>query len=201
MACRLLVHGRTMPQSAPTHSLAARIRRAQRARGFTLVELAIVVAIVGVLSVMAVVGYRKITLSAKISEAQNMISAIRIAQEDYKVERGTYASLGTSTWCPSPGTTQVKTGWNTACDGGTGTWAKLPVHVDGPVQFGYQTVATGATLPTFGWIDMSAGAAIATTRPWYVIMARADLNGDGTPYTELVGTSFQNTIFSHQEGE
>ena len=196
-----------MPEVAPTSRLAARIKRARRAHllrasgGFTLVELAIVVAIVGVLSVIAVVGYRKITLSAKVSEAQNMISAIRIAQEDYKVERGTYASLGTTNWCPSPGTTQKKTGWDTACDGGTGAWSKLPVHVDGPVQFGYQTVAAGATLPSFTWIDMTAGAAVATTRPWYVIMARADLNADGALYTELVGTSFQNTIFSRQEGE
>jgi hypothetical protein len=79
------------------------------------------------------------------------------------------------------------------------------VHVDGPVQFGYKTVGSPVTttVPTFTWIDMSAGVAMAATKPWYVIMAQADLNGDGAAglKTELVGTSFQNTIFSHQEGE
>ena len=159
----------------------------------------IVVAIVGVLSVIAVVGYRKITLTAKLSEAQNMISAIRIAQEDFKVERGLYANLG-ATFCPSNGLAQVKTGWDTTCTGGTGTWAQLPVHVDGPVQFGYSTVAGagGTAPPAIAWVNM---AAADTTRPWYVIQAQADLDGNGGLNTELVGTSFQNTIFSRQEGE
>ena len=203
MARGLLVDARTMPQDARTSRSAATARRARRARraAFTLVELSIVVAIVGVLSVIAVVGYRKITLSAKVSEAQNMISAIRIAQEDYKVERGTYANLGTTNWCPTTGATQVKTGWDTACNGGSGTWAQLPVHVDGPVQFGYKTYAAPAAVPTYTWINMTAGATIAATRPWYIIEAQADLNGDGALFTELVGTSFQNTIFSRQEGD
>ena len=186
----------------------ARHARRANVRAFTLVELAIVVAIVGVLSVIAVVGYRKITLSAKVSEAQNMISAIRIAQEDYKVERGTYLTVSATLFCPTDGVgpnAQKKTGWDTtSCAGGA--WAQLPVHVDGPVQFGYKTVAglAGAAVPSVGtWVDMTAGNAIAAIRPWYIIQAQSDLNGDGITglNTELVGTSFQNTIFSHNEGE
>jgi type IV pilus assembly protein PilA len=169
-------------------------------RGFTLIELMIVVTIVSVLAVIAVVSYRKITLSAKVTEAQNVISAIRIAQEDFKVERGTYANIGT-TYCPTNGLAQTKTQWNTTCNGGSATWQTLPVHIDGPVQFGYATVS-GGTLPTIGWIDMTAAAsAVASNRPWYVIMAQADLDGTGGLHTELVGTSFQNTIFSRYEGE
>ncbi|MDB4942329.1 MAG: hypothetical protein JWP97_1863 [Labilithrix sp.] len=187
-----------MQPDATSLRILRRRNRQRAARGFTLVELAVVVAIVGVLAVIAVVGYRKFTLTAKVSEAQNMISAIRIAQEDYKVERGTYADLSTLSWCPSDGMAQAKTDWYTpACAG----WRALPVHVDGPVQFGYKTIASPSALPSIGWVDMSAAAAIATTRPWYVIQAQADLDGQGTPYTELVGTSFQNTIFSHQEGQ
>jgi type IV pilus assembly protein PilA len=190
-----------MTQDARISRLARHARLARR-RAFTLVELAIVVAIVGVLAVIAVVGYRKITLSAKVSEAQNMISAIRIAQEDYKVERGTYLDIGLANWCPTAGTTLVKTGWDTTtCY--SGAWGKLPVHVDGPVQFGYKTTAglAGTAPPAPAWINMTAGTAIALTRPWYVIMAQADLNGDGGLMTELVGTSFGNQIFSRQEGE
>ena len=202
MARRLLEKSRNMVQVERIARLARHARRGN-ARAFTLVELAIVVAIVGVLSVIAVVGYRKITLSAKVSEAQNMISAIRIAQEDYKVERGTYLTISPSVWCPTPGTAQVKTGWDmTSCAGGA--WAQLPVHVDGPVQFGYITYAglAGSTPTSPGaWVDMTAGNAIAAIRPWYIIKAQADLNGDAALYTELVGTSFQNTIFSHNEGD
>ncbi len=172
----------------------ARAASRSRNRAFTLVEMMIVVAIVGVLAVIAVVSYRKLTLSAKVSEAQNMISAIRIAQEDYKVERGTYLDLTATVWCPSPGTSQFKTDWNKA---GCETWLALPVHVDGPVLFGYKTQAgLGGTAPASTWVTMPT----ATIAPWYVIQAQADLDGNSGLLTELVGTSFENTIFSRQEG-
>jgi type IV pilus assembly protein PilA len=164
------------------------------------VELAVVVTIVGVLAVLAVVGYRKLTLSAKVTEAKTMVSAIRIAQEDYKVERGVYANIGTG-WCPGTGMFVGKVGWDPACNGGAATWATLPVHVDGPVQFGYATVAPPAGVPaTIGWVNT---AAANLAKPWYVIMAQADLNGDGAGgiQTEVVGSSFDNNLYSRQEGE
>lgn len=172
----------------------SQFRSRARNRAFTLVEMMIVVAIVGVLAVIAVVSYRKLTLSAKVSEAQNMISAIRIAQESYKVERGTYADLTAAPWCPTDGMAQAKTDWYTApCT----AWLALPVHVDGPVRFGYKTQAgLGGTAPTSAWVTMPT----TTIGPWYVIQAQADLDGNAGLVTELVGTSFENTIFSHQEG-
>jgi type IV pilus assembly protein PilA len=164
------------------------------------VELAVVVTIVGVLAVLAVVGYRKLTLTAKVTEAKTMVSAIRVAQEDYKVERGVYANIGT-TFCPADGMALVKTAWNPGCNGGAATWATLPVHVDGPVQFGYMTVAPPAGLPAnIGWVNT---AAANLAKPWYVIMAQADLNGDGAGgvQTEVVGSSFDNNLYTRQEGE
>src|SRR4051812_44312283 len=121
MARRLLEKGQTMRISSLSR-MAAR----SHSRAFTLVEMMIVVAIVGVLAVIAVVSYRKLTLNAKISEAQNMISAIRIAEEDYKVERGTYADVGPG-FCPSNGTLPVKTMWNPGCPGlgALPNWAAL----------------------------------------------------------------------------
>lgn len=173
--------------------------RRTRARGFTLIELAIVVVIVGILAVIAVAGYRKMVLSSKLTEATNMISAIRIAQEDYKTERGTYADLGT-TFCPTDGSTLKKTGWDqTTCAGGA--WAQLPVHADGPVQFGYRTKggATGFADPfSLTWVNFTSAN---TKVPWYVVHAKADLDGDGGNFTEMVGTSFQNTLFSRNIGE
>ncbi len=166
----------------------------------------IVVAIVGVLAVIAVVGYRKIILTAKLTEARNVISGVRIAQEAYKVERGIYANLGAGL-CPlsTSGTGQFKTQWDPTC-GAAPTWAVLPIHVDGPVQFGYATIAQATPLaaapatvgqPTaFVTIPGTIG-----TNPWYYVTASADLDGNGGLYTELVGTSWQNTIFTYQEGE
>lgn len=171
----------------------------RRARGFTLVELAIVVTIVAVLSVIALVGYRRYMLNSKLTEAQSMISGIKIAQEDHRSEKGTYASIGDS-WCPSgAGVADKKWGWNPACGGST-TWNALAVHVEGPVQFAYQTVAgTGVfAKPADNVYDFVTWG--AHTGAWYVIGAKCDLDPGGLE-TQLVGSSLDNRIFTNNAGE
>ncbi len=202
MARRLLeVSVRMSNVASLSRGHAARAARASR-RAFTLIELMIVVAIVGILAVIAVVGYRKLVLVAKVTEAKNVISGARIAQEGYRTERGIYANIGIGL-CPlsTSGTGQFKTGWDPTCGGGP-TWAALPIHVDGPVQFGYSTISE-TTLPTsIGQpIKFVTVPAAVGTDPWYYVTASADLDGDGVLFTELVGTSWGNTIFVFQEGE
>ena len=59
---------------------------AARARGFTLIELMIVVVIVGILATMGFVGYRKMIAEAHSSEAISVINSIKVAQEAYHAE-------------------------------------------------------------------------------------------------------------------
>lgn len=170
---------------------------ARSARGFTLVELAVVVVIVGVLAVLAVVGYRKMILSSKMTEATNLVGAYRIAQEDYKAERGVYFA-GSTTFCPDvpgAGAGDKKVMWDPACTGG------LPVHADGMVHFKYRT-AGGASwtadqlgITWVSWTGMPAG------RPWYQVHATCDLDNDTlTGPTEVAGASQSNQIFTHNDG-
>jgi type IV pilus assembly protein PilA len=202
MARRLLEAQLRMSNVSSLRSRASRAARHAR-RAFTLIELMIVVAIVGILAVIAVVGYRKLVLTAKVTEAKNVISGARIAQEGYRTERGIYANIGASPLCPlaTSGTGQFKTQWDPSC-GNAPTWAVLPIHVDGPVQFGYATVAGSTVLPTTigqptAFVTVPAGVG---TDPWYYVTASADLDGAGLPFTELVGTSWGNQIFVTNEG-
>lgn len=176
-------------------------RARQGQRGFTLVELALVVAIIGILAVIALVGYRRYMLHSKMTEAKAFVGAIKIAQEDYRAEKGSYANLGTQ-FCPNTvgaGTGNKKVGWNPSCSGGSATWETLAVHVAGAVHFQYRTAAgTGAYADPFSvtWVTGTANI----VAPWYVVHARSDLDDDGGDATELWATSYDNQIFTHNDG-
>jgi type IV pilus assembly protein PilA len=71
------------------------IRKMQRSkqRGFTLVELAIVIVIIGVLASFGVPRFRDAVERSKAGEALNYLTAVRTAQERYHAREGTYASV------------------------------------------------------------------------------------------------------------
>ncbi len=209
--------------------MATRVARGRAGQaGFTLVELGAVVTIVGILAVLAVVGYRKLITQAHNAEATHMVNAIRTAQEAYKAETGTYANISpslsvtkaTGDDCTADGAmypngsitlgTVVKTAWGAACTAAqcnTGmTWESVPVHVDGPVMFGYTTIAglAGST-PTAIATMLRNGTAYtlnfpASTSDWFLVAACGDTDGDKV-FSAYVSGSFSNEVFSSNEGE
>ncbi len=184
----------------------------RRARGFTLIEMMVVVVLIGILSVLAVVGYRKLVTSSHVSEATNMVQNIRVAQEEYHSETQTYANVSaslTSYYPQSAPTGNTVTGWGGACGGQcsdpTTGWAVLPVHVDGPVMFGYATVAgTAGTNPAPASVSVN-GQNVAFPSPstvdWFVVAAMCDVDSDGkTPDTHVYTTSWSNAVMVDAEG-
>jgi len=60
--------------------------------GFTLIELMIVVAIIGLLAAIAIPNYQNYQCKSKQSEAKYSLGIIRTSQESYLAEYDTYAS-------------------------------------------------------------------------------------------------------------
>ncbi len=171
----------------------------------------VVVVIVGVLAMLAVVGYRKLVQSAHVAEATSMVHNIRVAQEAYHAETQQYAAISTdlTSFYPRTSTYGIVTGWGGACTNCQQdmNWNQLPLHVDGPVLFGYATVAGPAQV---GAPALPNGAdkcnyqqySGATTPDWYMIAAQADLDGlSSTPPTTVCGTSWTNQIVVVNEGQ
>jgi prepilin-type N-terminal cleavage/methylation domain-containing protein len=59
-------------------------------RGFTLIELMITVAILAIISAIAIPAYTGYIKTAKLQEASNNFASLRIAQEEYFMENNTY---------------------------------------------------------------------------------------------------------------
>ncbi len=165
----------------------------------------IVVAIIGVLATIAVVSYRSLIASSHTSEATQMVNAIKVAQEAYHAEVGTYVSVSgnlDTDFCPTHPAAPTKVPWDSTC--GTGAnkpWSTLPVNSNGPVLFGYATIAglAGATM-TMPSGMLSTPAPPTTTADWYVAAAKGDMDGNGV-FCTVVGTSLARDIYIDREGE
>ena len=66
--------------------------RGNNQKGFTLIELMIVIAIIGILAAIAIPNYLSYTCKAKQSEAKSSLGAIATCQEAYFAEFDTYGS-------------------------------------------------------------------------------------------------------------
>ena len=109
--------------------------------GFTLIELMIVVAIIGILAAIAIPAYQDYTIRAQVTEGLNLTDAVKVAVADYYTQKGAFPAAGLTTAAPTG------LGFSAAT---TGKYSTVNVLAAGVIQTTFAGTQVNAKLAAAG---------------------------------------------------
>jgi len=116
-------------------------------KGFTLIELMIVVAIIGILAAIAIPSFTSFQQRAKTSEVRTNIGSIRGTEEAYRAAADKYIAAALN---PAAGPGAAKASWETNKAG----WTDMGFAPSGKVYFAYSVSAAGNSFTAIGRGDL-----------------------------------------------
>jgi prepilin-type N-terminal cleavage/methylation domain-containing protein len=186
-----------------------------RQRGFTLVEMIIVVVIIGVLAAIAIPTFRKYMDSGRAAEAMAMLGEIRNREEAYRAEFGTYLNTNTSAessifpavgTCSQAGAVEpcVKSASQSALPPATppAGWSALGINPQkNQLYCGYVAISGAAGTAPTGTIGLQQLGSANLSSPWWYAIAICDNNrtiSNNTTYATAFNTTVVATQNEHQ---
>ncbi len=143
-----------------------KLRKQANEKGFTLIELMIVVAIIGILAAVAIPNFLQYQLKAKTAEAKTNLGAIKTSQEAYMAENDFYLTSAVSNAAPA----DIKQAWPSPASG----FDEIGFAPSGNVYYAYEVAVAGGTASA----DVN-GTGIAGASGGFCASAAGDLDGDG----------------------
>ena len=177
-----------------------RLKQLKGQKGFTLIELMIVVAIIGILAAIAIPNFLQYQLKSRQSEAKTNLQGIKTSQVSFQAERGCYLGINAQgAAAPVAGTKSAPFTWgagvnavaaNNFCVVGgvfVGEFNDIGFKPTGSVFFQYgvdaNTVAAPGVYTTITSCALYPGATMtaavaAITANNFVAVAKSNLDGD-----------------------
>jgi prepilin-type N-terminal cleavage/methylation domain-containing protein len=170
------------------------MRQRSKQRGFTLIELMVVVAVIAVLAAIAIPQFTKETRRSKgSSEVGAMMAELAVREDQYKLENGEYFDPGAA--CPA--TTVTKGQAAAGCITGTGVWVPLRVRLPQENLVCSYHVVTGTGVGT-----TNPGGFVFTSPAgeWFYVLATCDMDGKSTLNATYFVSSTSSKIQALNEG-